>query len=130
MWKKQITTEAGNKHREKPHNECYKNEHGEQKIKAKTASIVKHISQQTYVRKPSKELLQCSKQETKKIMIARYRMLECGQNLKGSMKETCTACGEIDNEDHRLNYCKKYKDVNLYDDIEVLRGLIPKIENT
>ena len=41
-------------------------------------------------------------------------MLECGKNFKGSMREECTYCNELDNEDHRLNYCKKFQDINLY----------------
>ena len=140
-WKKQITTETEKRHRERLHKDCYKNKNGEQTTKTKTASIINNIAQETYIRKPSKELLECSKQETKTIMIARYRMLECGQNLKGSMQEICNTCGEIDNENHRLNHCKNFEDINFYhdidkvdfesinsDDIKVLRDIIPKIE--
>ena len=41
-------------------------------------------------------------------------MLECGRNFKGSIK-MCGLCNEIDDETHRLNYCKKYKNVNNYE---------------
>ena len=74
-------------------------------------------------------------------MIARFKMLECGQNFKGSMKEICNICKVIDDENHRLNHCKNFKEVNFYDyidkvefeyinsdDITVLREIIPKIE--
>ena len=140
-WKRQISTEAEKRHRERLHKECYKEKNGEQTIKMKTAPIIKHIAQHTYSRKPSKELLECSKQETKTIMIARFKMLECGENFKGSMKEICNICKVIDDENHRLNHCKNFKEVNFYDyidkvefeyinsdDITVLREIIPKIE--
>ena len=39
-------------------------------------------------------------------------MLECGINYKGTMSDRCTACNEVDNEEHRLNSCKKFEDIN------------------
>ena len=68
-------------------------------------------------------------------------MLECGQNFKGSLKETCQYCDELDNENHRLNFCVKFRDVNLYNsddkvnfddifsnNIQVVRRVIKYIE--
>ena len=57
-----------------------------------------------------------SKQETKTLMIARYRMLECGRNYKGTMSEYCNACSCLDDEEHRLNACLKYEHVNFSKD--------------
>ena len=75
-------------------------------------------------------------------MIARFGMLECGRNFKGSNSITCNECSTVDDEEHRLNYCKKFRTMNYYDyeqkipfkniysnDITVLRDIIPKIEN-
>ena len=42
-------------------------------------------------------------------------MLECGKNFKGTMREMCNSCNVIDDENHRLNYCEKFKNVNLFD---------------
>ena len=56
-----------------------------------------------------------TKHETKTIMIARYGMLECGQNFKGTLKENCDQCDTIDNEDHRLNHCIKLREMNFHD---------------
>ena len=39
-------------------------------------------------------------------------MLECGKNFKGTMSETCKKCNVVDDEDHRLNHCLCYPDVN------------------
>ena len=68
-------------------------------------------------------------------------MLDCGRNYKGKKSEICNQCKMIDDEDHRLNYCIKYRENNLYDcdtkedfrkvfssDIIVLREILPKIQ--
>ena len=41
-------------------------------------------------------------------------MLECGQNYKGTVCETCSLCNCLDNENHRLNFCPKWKETNFY----------------
>ena len=44
-----------------------------------------------------------------------YGMLDCGKNFKTGYKgEICRACNTLDDENHRINYCEKYKDINLY----------------
>ena len=68
-------------------------------------------------------------------------MLTCGKNFKGTMSEICSTCNVIDDENHRLNYCSKFRDTNLYDctekedftkifshDIDVVRDILPKIQ--
>ena len=40
-------------------------------------------------------------------------MLECGNNLKETMPEMCKTCNVLDDEDHRLNECRVYNDMNL-----------------
>ena len=74
--------------------------------------------------------------------MARFGMLQCGVNYKGTINQQCSTCNTLDNEEHRLNYCKLWQDMNLYNeaekipfehvysaDITVLRNIIPKIEN-
>ena len=94
---------------------------------------------QDSTRKPIDKIIQCSKYDTKTIIIARYGMLECGRNYKGNKPEICTQCHVLDDENHRLNECIKFRDVNLYDsetkedffanDIETLREIIGKKSN-
>ena len=68
-------------------------------------------------------------------------MLECGQNFKGTISEKCNLCDVPDNENHRLNYCIKFRDINFFDNaekvdfnlihsnnVEILRDISPKIE--
>ena len=42
-------------------------------------------------------------------------MLGCGRNFKGNKPKICSQCKTIDDENHRLNYCIKYRETNLYD---------------
>ena len=49
------------------------------------------------------------------MMIARYGMLECGRNFKGSVKENCDQCDTTDNENHCLDYCIKLGALNFHD---------------
>ena len=41
-------------------------------------------------------------------MIARFRMLQCGNNYKGTMNHICDTCDCLDDEEHRLNWCSKF----------------------
>ena len=52
------------------------------------------------------------KQRTKTIIMARSGMLECGKNFKGTMSDSCSKCGTIDDEEHRLNNCHKWAEIN------------------
>ena len=45
-------------------------------------------------------------------------MLECGNNYKGTLTQLWNQCNCIDDENHRLNYCIKWRNVNLYDSID------------
>ena len=91
--------------------------------------------------KGSQTMKSCTKQETKTLIIARFGMLECGYNFKAGMSEECNQCSVLDNEDHRLNYCVKFKGFNycnssekvnfedIYsNDMPTLRKTIPLIE--
>ena len=61
-----------------------------------------------YTRKPENEILYLTKDETKSLIMARYGMLECGKNMKGTIPEICNECLVPDDENHRLNCCKKW----------------------
>ena len=104
------------KNKKRLYDDCHKMVNGNPTPKTKTAHIIPKIIEDTYTRKPQDDVMQCSKYETKTIIIARFCMLECGENFKGKLSESCSMCNMVDDEDHRLNYCIKYRDVNLYDD--------------
>ena len=48
-------------------------------------------------------------------MIARFGSLECGKNYKGTLNENCNICNCLDDENHRINLCKKLRDVNVFE---------------
>ena len=121
--------------------DCHKMVNGQKTRKTKTTHIVDHIMADNYARKPLHEIHNLSKQDTKTIIISRFRMLECGINFKNSNSINCPVCKTEDNEDHRMNHCIRYRTINFYDqadkvnfddvystDTDVLKKVITKIE--
>ena len=140
-WKTTVHQQIEIKNTQTLIDQCHKKENGEKKIKTKTAHIIDQITAENYTRGLTKEFTTLNRQETKTIMIARFRMLECGTNFKGTICEICRICRTVDDESHRLNYCKKYRHINLYDeeckvtfsdiyssDVNVLKQMIPYID--
>ena len=120
--------------------DLYKTENGVDVLKTKTKTILDKISTQGYTRQPEPEIKLMTKLETKTTIIARYGMLECGTNFKGTHSTTCTNCGTTDNEHHRINECPKWKNLNadnemidfnlIYSNsIDSIRHVISKIMN-
>ena len=116
---------------------------GKRTKKTKTKHIVEQLTNDEYVRTPSPELQSLTKQETKTLLISRFRMLECGVNFKGSKNIICQTCKITDDEVHRLNHCKQFRATNYYDnpvkpnfddvyssDINVLKNIVAIIEKT
>ena len=53
---------------------------------------------------------------TRAVIMGRYGMLNCNANFSsGYGNKNCSTCGVPDDESHRINYCIKYKEVNLYE---------------
>ena len=94
--------------------ECHKLTDGVKQPRTKTAHIIGEIMDDTYQRKVREEVVHCTKYEAKTLLIARFGMLECGKNYKGTMKETCATCSVLDDENHRLNSCPMFSSVNNY----------------
>ena len=121
-WKKLVTQKVEIKNTKRLIDDCYKTADGTLTPKTKTAHILEKIKDPNYTRKAQNILLSCTKNETKSIIIARFGMLECGVNFKGTMSATCKTCKITDNENHRLNNCLTYRSDNVplsvkFDDI-------------
>ena len=140
QWTNIVKTAIEKRNKERLIQDCHKTENGENKRKSKTAHIVDKIKDPAYRRGPLEELTKCTKLETKTILLSRFRMLECGNNFKGSYSANCNVCDTKDDEKHRMNYCSKFRTTNNYDcqnkiefdkvfsvNIETLRDIIPKI---
>ena len=59
--------------------------------------------------------------EAKLLILSRFCMLECGLNFKGTLPEICPVCNVTDDEQHRLNYCNRFRATNLFDSTEKVR---------
>ena len=140
-WKNKVQVAIEKKNKERLIEECHEMTNGINKEKTKTASIIKLLTDTRFKREAQPEILKTSKHETKTIIISRYGMLQCGKNYKGTMTDKCDKCNCIDDENHRLNYCIKWKDLNLYhetekvdfnlvysDKIEEIRYVIERVE--
>ena len=141
VWKSQVTMATEKKHKSELIDRCYKQENGINIAKTKTSSILPELEDDSYKRKPIQEILSLTKKECKALIIARYGMLECGKNFRGTLTERCITCNTIDNEEHRLNECTKYSHNNYVDtnekipfktiyttNVESIRTLIHRID--
>ena len=111
-WKNNVRKDFEHKNKLRLIEECYSKINGQDVPKTKTASILERLRDPAYIRNPLKEIMTLSKHETKSLIIARYGMLECGKNFKGTLDVRCNVCDCIDNEEHRMNSCTKYSNVN------------------
>ena len=116
-WKNIVNAKIEVKNKARLIDDCYKMTDGQRVKKTKTMHIVEQLTDIHYTRTPSPELQALTKQETKTILISRFRMLECGVNYKGSMNVVCVTCRKRDDEDHRMNHCKRFRSTNCFDDI-------------
>ena len=110
---------------------------------SKTAHIIPELEKSEYKREPIKVVMSLTKDETKTLIIARFGMLECGKNYKGTLNESCLTCNVEDNEEHRLNGCLKFREINYVDcderiplrniysdDLNVLKLIMKRINTT
>ena len=114
-WKSYVLSAIEKRHKKRLYDECHKTENGHPIPKTKTASIVHKLNSINYIRKPCDELMSCNKTGCKTVIMARFGMLECGKNFKGTLTDNCVVCNTIDDEEHRLNHCKRFSEINFHD---------------
>ena len=141
-WRNIVRNAVEKQNRTRLIDECHKNVEGIPTPKTKSAHIIPKLNDTNYTRKPLEELSHLSKREAKTLIIARYGMLECGRNFKGTQSEQCITCCCIDDEEHRLNVCPLYSSTNYNDysdkikfetifsnNIVTIREILPRIAN-
>ena len=115
-WKAEVKLAAEKRNTEKLKDECLSKSRGETRHKTKTKHLIDILDDPNYKRAPDTLI-----QENQSIVFARalimgrFGMLKCANNFShGSGGKLCKECAVIDDEDHRINYCKKWETVNLY----------------
>ena len=116
-WKKDVEAAVNSVNRKMLRNECFETKLGVTKAKTKTSFLIDKIDSDDYERRPMNPIQRLTRQETKTLILSRFRMLECGKNFKGSLPETCPACNVTDDEYHRLNFCTRFRKTNLSDSV-------------
>ena len=111
-WKSYVKTAVQNKNKQKLMDHCIEQTPHGDKVKTKTAYIYDKLKNSAYTCEPLSELISSNKTETKTILLSRCGMLMCGINFKATTPAVCMECQVIDNEDHRLNHCPKWQDIN------------------
>ena len=110
-WKKEVTQVTEKKKREKLIEMCItRNGDG-----SKTKDLLTILRDDGYVRRPLLAILNKSSYLCRAQIMSLYGMLDCGKNFKtGYRGENCRLCNVLDDENHRIDYCKKYKNMNLF----------------
>ena len=115
IWKNTVKAAIEKRNHSRLHQDCHKQVNGTETEKTKTKSLISKLTNPDYKREAQKEIINSTKQQTKTLMIARFGMLECGKNFRGTIDQHCKKCNCLDDEDHRLNHCIRWRSINLYD---------------
>ena len=118
IWKRKVQDATEQRNKQKLIDNCHKKEGNIFVPRMKTKPILETLEASDYKRESCKEIMSLSKNECKSLIIARFGMLECGVNFKGTMNNECNLCRTVDNEEHRLNHCMKFREVNCYNEKE------------
>ena len=83
--------------------------------KTKTKELIEKIEPDSYKRTPRMDILSKPRYLSKVQIISMFHMLKCAANFKNSFTNiNCDRCKVSDDENHRINDCILFKDINLY----------------
>ena len=136
-WKEKVGKAVLKKNGEKLLENCITKSGEVIKINTKTRHIHRKLTDEIYKAEPLKIIAFGDKQRARTIFLSQNHMLECGKNMKSTIDANCNECQEIDDENHRLNRCKKWNTEISYaefDDIfsndgDKVERIITDIEN-
>ena len=112
QWREEIRRAINNRNKQRLIENCTTISPSGTKINTKTKEIHTKLTTEPYNRQPPNEIVNGNKQKTKTIILARHGMLECGKNFKGTLSLNCNSCNVVDDENHRLNDCNRWRDTN------------------
>ena len=110
-WKKLVTEVTERKHKEKLLDMCY----SRNREKTKTRELIEKIDTDGYKRTPRMDILSKPQYLAKVLIMSMFHMLNCAANFKNRYNViNCDKCEVLDDENHRINYCILFKEINLY----------------
>ena len=111
-WKNQVTKAADQKNKERLLEMCT----GRNGEKKKTSKIAEKLKNDSYIRVPCMDIINRSRYRSKVQIMSMYSMLNCASNFKNGYKTIdCQLCHVPDDENHRINHCTRFKEINLYE---------------
>ena len=122
QWKGEVKNAAEMMNKARLKEECETKSRGETKQKTKTKFVVDKVDRSDYQRKPDNFIARNhSILHTRALIMGRYGMLKCANNFSsGHGTKMCDVCKVVDDEDHRINTCRKWGVANLINSTEVV----------
>ena len=122
QWKGEVKNAAEIMNKARLKEECETKSRGETKQKTKTKFVVDKVDRSDYQRKPDNFIARNhSILHTRALIMGRYGMLKCANNFSsGHGTKMCDVCKVVDDEDHRINTCRKWGVANLINSTEVV----------
>ena len=110
-WKRSVKIRIEEKHIERLKDGCS----GAQGEKTKTKFFHNMLNDDNYRRNPSPSIINRTNLGARTIIMAMSGMLDCRNNYHFKYgTKLCDLCRTTDDETHRINYCRKFENVNLY----------------
>ena len=112
-WKKEVIQAAERRNKKRLLSDCYDKRRNSEKEKTKTKTLIAHLEDPHYQRKPHPLLLENNKLIARAYMMGRFGMLQCAANFSmGNGGKDCSNCRVLDNESHRINVCPLWAKTN------------------
>ena len=120
-WKQEVRLAAEKANKSQLLNDCYKTQRGSRTEKSKTKHLIQLLETPTFARQPAEFMKENNKLIARAYIMGKFRMLHCAANFSdGHGGKMCQECNVIDDEDHRINSCAKWADINLYNALNKL----------
>ena len=83
--------------------------------KTKTKFVLEALNSVNYERKPRHGVIDRDGLNARAQIMSMSGMLDCAKNFRHKYGGTnCTVCNVLDDENHRINECYRYRELNLY----------------
>ena len=115
-WKNEVKKAIEKANQKKLLSRCFKDRDVQ---KTKTKYLVSRLQSDEYARTNQQPSMKLIRLKSKAIIMAQSGMLDCATNYKNKYRTTiCKECSKTDDENHRINECVKYSNINNCDTTE------------